>query len=366
MPCTNVVTSPVAGYLERAGSRRARRPADRRRVGPPLLPRAAARGRRPYVLAVHARRSTSPRCPSSTSRELFAAMPVPVPKSSATPTTSACSRSRTSATSRCRRIWAPIARRARVALPRARRPHHDAPTPRPRARRRALSALRRRLRRREADVGDRLLRRSTSSRRIAASASRAGERDELRGRVRWRSVAELAAEPRVLCHRDYHSRNLMLRRRQLYIIDFQDARMGPGHLRSRVAAPRFVRRHRRARRSTSSSTISSRRQRPTRPSARRIPAAVRRHGRAAEPEGARHVRLSGERRDGNPVYIQYIPRTLRYARENPAAASRASTRSGRCSRGTSRSCPIGGRPCASACRRTSSTASASRRVTSRS
>jgi len=38
---------------------------------------------------------------------------------------------------------------------------------------------------------------------------------------------ELAAEPRVLCHRDYHSRNLMLHDGQLYIIDFQDARMGP-------------------------------------------------------------------------------------------------------------------------------------------
>jgi aminoglycoside/choline kinase family phosphotransferase len=40
-------------------------------------------------------------------------------------------------------------------------------------------------------------------------------------------VEELASEPRVLCHRDYHSRNLMLRANQLYIIDFQDARMGP-------------------------------------------------------------------------------------------------------------------------------------------
>ena len=40
-------------------------------------------------------------------------------------------------------------------------------------------------------------------------------------------VQELAAEPRVLCHRDYHSRNLMLRDGSLYIIDFQDARMGP-------------------------------------------------------------------------------------------------------------------------------------------
>ena len=40
-------------------------------------------------------------------------------------------------------------------------------------------------------------------------------------------VRELAAEPRVLCHRDYHSRNLMLHDGVLYIIDFQDARMGP-------------------------------------------------------------------------------------------------------------------------------------------
>src|SRR5262245_24694627 len=40
-------------------------------------------------------------------------------------------------------------------------------------------------------------------------------------------VEELAAEPRVLCHRDYHSRNLMLHEGRLYIIDFQDTRMGP-------------------------------------------------------------------------------------------------------------------------------------------
>jgi N-acetylmuramate 1-kinase len=44
----------------------------------------------------------------------------------------------------------------------------------------------------------------------------------------WRALAsELAAEPRVVCHRDYHSRNLMLHRGELVIIDFQDARMGP-------------------------------------------------------------------------------------------------------------------------------------------
>ncbi len=38
---------------------------------------------------------------------------------------------------------------------------------------------------------------------------------------------EIASWPRVLCHRDYHSRNLMLHLDRLYWIDFQDARMGP-------------------------------------------------------------------------------------------------------------------------------------------
>ncbi len=52
------------------------------------------------------------------------------------------------------------------------------------------------------------------------------DRDALRHE--WTGmVDELAGEPRVLCHRDYHSRNLMLHDGSLYIIDFQDARMGP-------------------------------------------------------------------------------------------------------------------------------------------
>ena len=47
-------------------------------------------------------------------------------------------------------------------------------------------------------------------------------------RAEWTAIVnELAGEPRVLCHRDYHSRNLMLHGGSLYIIDFQDARMGP-------------------------------------------------------------------------------------------------------------------------------------------
>jgi hypothetical protein len=38
---------------------------------------------------------------------------------------------------------------------------------------------------------------------------------------------EIAAWPRVLCHRDFHSRNLMWHAGALHWIDFQDARLGP-------------------------------------------------------------------------------------------------------------------------------------------
>jgi len=37
----------------------------------------------------------------------------------------------------------------------------------------------------------------------------------------------LASEPRIFTHRDYHSRNLIVHRGRLVMIDFQDARMGP-------------------------------------------------------------------------------------------------------------------------------------------
>lgn len=51
-------------------------------------------------------------------------------------------------------------------------------------------------------------------------------REALRAEWTW-MVETLAAEPRVLCHRDYHSRNLMVHDDALWVIDFQDARMGP-------------------------------------------------------------------------------------------------------------------------------------------
>ena len=37
----------------------------------------------------------------------------------------------------------------------------------------------------------------------------------------------LSKRPRILCHRDFHSRNLLVKDNHLYALDFQDARMGP-------------------------------------------------------------------------------------------------------------------------------------------
>jgi len=42
-----------------------------------------------------------------------------------------------------------------------------------------------------------------------------------------RIASELASAPFVLCHRDFHARNLMLFEGELAVIDFQDARKGP-------------------------------------------------------------------------------------------------------------------------------------------
>ena len=39
--------------------------------------------------------------------------------------------------------------------------------------------------------------------------------------------SELSSRPRVLVHRDYHARNLMMHGGEMFIIDHQDARMGP-------------------------------------------------------------------------------------------------------------------------------------------
>lgn len=56
---------------------------------------------------------------------------------------------------------------------------------------------------------------------------KANEKAELQ--IECQTIAlELAARPRVLCHRDFHTSNLMVDEgKQLRIVDYQDARMGP-------------------------------------------------------------------------------------------------------------------------------------------
>jgi aminoglycoside/choline kinase family phosphotransferase len=128
-------------------------------------------------------------------------------------------------------------------------------------------------------------------------------------------VRELASEPPVLCHRDYHSRNLMLHESQLYIIDFQDARMGPDtydlvsllrdsyvdlpeqtveDLIAYFLALKGVT-------GVEDSTVFRR---------RFDVMALQRNLKAL---GTFGYQTTARR---NPVYIQYIPRTLRYVRNN--------------------------------------------------
>jgi aminoglycoside/choline kinase family phosphotransferase len=137
-------------------------------------------------------------------------------------------------------------------------------------------------------------------------------RDELR-REFASLIQFLAAERRVLCHRDYHSRNLMLHGGQLYIIDFQDARMGPDTydlvslLRdSYVDLPEqtvgeliayFL-----ALKGEAGQEAEFRQ--------RFDVMALQRNLKAL---GTFGYQTTARR---NPVYIQYIPRTLRYVRDN--------------------------------------------------
>ena len=143
----------------------------------------------------------------------------------------------------------------------------------------------------------------------------------------FQAVAEeLAAEPRVLCHRDYHSRNLMFHRGALHIIDFQDARMGPDTydlvslLRDSYVdfsdqqvdelIDYFI-----ELRGTRGASLT--------PDATTGRAAARTefHRRFDLMALQRNLKALGTfgfqtTARGNPVYIQYIPRTLNYVRAN--------------------------------------------------
>ena len=132
-------------------------------------------------------------------------------------------------------------------------------------------------------------------------------------------VEELSGEPRVLCHRDYHSRNLMLHHDSLYIIDFQDARMGPDTydlaslLRDSYVdltssqvdelIAYFVVLTRGGGGSAEATTEFRR---------RFDVMALQRNLKALGTFGYQTVTRA------NPVYIQYIPRTLNYVRANLA------------------------------------------------
>ncbi|MGE3273554.1 MAG: aminoglycoside phosphotransferase family protein [Vicinamibacterales bacterium] len=139
--------------------------------------------------------------------------------------------------------------------------------------------------------------------------------------VEWRTLAEtLAAEPRVLCHRDYHSRNLMLHGGSLHIIDFQDARLGPDTydlvslLRDSyvdLSADQVdeLLAYYLALRGADASAAGTFRERFD-------VMAVQRNLKALGTFGYQTTMR------GNPVYIQYIPRTLRYLRANLEGYSR--------------------------------------------
>jgi aminoglycoside/choline kinase family phosphotransferase len=127
-----------------------------------------------------------------------------------------------------------------------------------------------------------------------------------------RIVGELATEPRVLCHRDYHSRNLMLRDDRLRIIDFQDARLGPDTydlaslLRdSYVDLPPAVLDELLA----YFLTLQGRSDERERFRRRFDQMALQRNLKALGTFGYQTTARQ------NPVYIQYMPRTLRYVRE---------------------------------------------------
>jgi N-acetylmuramate 1-kinase len=125
-------------------------------------------------------------------------------------------------------------------------------------------------------------------------------------------IEELASEPRVLCHRDYHSRNLMLHEGQLFIIDFQDARMGPDTY-DLVSLLR-------------DSYVDLREQTVD----ELIAYFLALKGVPEEPRFRERFDLMALQRNlkalgtfgyqttarRNPVYIQYIPRTLKYVRDN--------------------------------------------------
>jgi aminoglycoside/choline kinase family phosphotransferase len=129
----------------------------------------------------------------------------------------------------------------------------------------------------------------------------------------WHGIAgELAAETRVLCHRDYHSRNLMLHRARLYIIDFQDARMGPDtYDLVSLLRDSYVDLTDRELDELIAYFLALKGSGDASEFRRRFDVmALQRNLKALGTFGYQTIARA------NPVYIQYIPRTLRYVRTN--------------------------------------------------
>ncbi len=140
----------------------------------------------------------------------------------------------------------------------------------------------------------------------------AGERDALRAEL-VAVAEELAAVAGVLCHRDYHRRNLLVRQGRLAVIDFQDARLGPDtydlasllrdsyveidDVTLEALLARFL-------------TAADLRGDAARFRARFDVMALQRNLKALGTFGFQTTARQ------NPVYIQYIPRTLHYVRDN--------------------------------------------------
>jgi aminoglycoside/choline kinase family phosphotransferase len=137
----------------------------------------------------------------------------------------------------------------------------------------------------------------------------------------WAVIAEeLAAEPRVLCHRDYHSRNLMLHEGSLYIIDFQDARMGPDtYDLASLLRDSYVDFNEQQVEELIAFFLAHRGA-----SAAHAQEFRRRFDLMALQRNIKALGTFGFQTTSrqNPVYIQYIPRTLNYVRANLARHER--------------------------------------------
>ncbi len=147
-------------------------------------------------------------------------------------------------------------------------------------------------------------------------------------------VRDLAAMPRVLCHRDYHSRNLMLTAGRLHVIDFQDARLGPDtYDLASLVRDSYV-------------------DLPDQTFQALLDHYLAVTGRPGDAEAFRErFDLMSLQRNlkalgtfgyqttarGNPVYVQYIPRTMRYARENSASTPDSHACAGCCPKPVRRS-----------------------------